>query len=79
MDLALNNLQRLICHKTQTTNHLHAIIETYIQIKIRTYKTRICINTQKHILIHLETYTNIEDIHMYLHINVHRYTRVHTH
>ena len=21
MDLALNNLQRLICHKTQTTNH----------------------------------------------------------
>ena len=25
MDLALNNLQRLICHKTQTTNqpHLH--------------------------------------------------------
>ena len=22
MDLALNNLQMLICHKTQTTNHL---------------------------------------------------------
>ena len=21
MDLVLNNLQRLICHKTQTTNH----------------------------------------------------------
>ena len=23
MDLALNNLQRLICHETQTTNQLH--------------------------------------------------------
>ena len=22
MDLALNNLQRLLCHKTQPTNHL---------------------------------------------------------
>ena len=23
MDLALNNLQKLICHKTQTTNQIH--------------------------------------------------------
>ena len=26
MDLALNNLQRLICHKTQTTNQLTDVI-----------------------------------------------------
>ena len=26
MDLALNNLQRLICHKTQTTNQLTRLV-----------------------------------------------------
>ena len=31
MDLALNNLQRLICHKTQQTKPTHNII-TYLQI-----------------------------------------------
>ena len=28
MDLALNNLQRLICHKTQQTNHLNVWKQT---------------------------------------------------
>ena len=27
MDLALNNLQRLICHKTQTTNQHHNLFQ----------------------------------------------------
>ena len=26
MDLALNNLQRLICHKTQTNKHVHYLL-----------------------------------------------------
>ena len=29
MDLALNNLQRLICHKTQPTNHIYIYIYNY--------------------------------------------------
>ena len=30
MDLALNNLQRLICHKNQTTNIIYVHTHTYI-------------------------------------------------
>ena len=36
MDLALNNLQRLICHRTQTNKHTHTIY-IYIYIYIYTH------------------------------------------
>ena len=32
MDLALNNLQRLICHKTQQTNQLFFILLTATEV-----------------------------------------------
>ena len=34
MDLALNNLQRLICHKTQQTNQTNLYIYIYIYIHL---------------------------------------------
>ena len=32
MDLALNNLQKLICHKTQTTNQQKEIHICYLEV-----------------------------------------------
>ena len=37
MDLALNNLQRLICHETQTTNQLFGFIYSYLIIYTQQY------------------------------------------
>ena len=34
MDLALNNLQRLICHKTRTTNHLKNLNERVFTVEL---------------------------------------------
>ena len=34
MDLALNNLQRLICHKTQTTNQPFNIFSFQVSLKV---------------------------------------------
>ena len=54
MDLALNNLQRLICHKTQQTKPNH-ILYTHMFI-LKTY----IIYTHKHIYIldtHIYVYT----------------------
>ena len=35
MDLALNNLQRLICHKTQTSNQPTLLLPQYVSIQAK--------------------------------------------
>ena len=37
MDLALNNLERLICHKTQTNNQPYIYIYIYVNTCIYIY------------------------------------------
>ena len=35
MDLALNNLQRLICHKTQQTNSKHTVRRNHNELYLK--------------------------------------------
>ena len=46
MDLALNNLQRLICHKTQQTKPNQTIFFIYIKTKQKTTKKQVQKRTQ---------------------------------
>ena len=66
MDLTLNNLQRLICHKTETTHpptNSHRI-HTYIYIYTLTHT-------------HIYIYTHTHRIHTYIYAQT--LTHIHTH
>ena len=47
MDLALNNQQRLICHKIQPTNHTHIYIYTHTYIFLMKIKNDLSIKKQQ--------------------------------
>ena len=51
MDLALNNVQRLICHKNQPTNHLSICLSIYVKSFNYIFNVRIkCIQSTQEIL-----------------------------
>ena len=59
MDLALNNLQRLLCHKTQTNNQLYIYIHIYIYIYTCIC---VCVHINRHIHTYIHTYTQKESL-----------------
>ena len=64
MDLALNNLQRLICHKTQQTKPN----EFQFLIIRKFYSNIFCMYTHSGTLIHAHTYIHT-CMHTYIHIS----------
>ena len=74
MDLALNNLQRLICHKTEPTNQTD-INSVFIKIRenISNKKCYVVVSKPKHIHTHTHTCT-----HTHSHTYIHTYAYTHT-
>ena len=63
MDLALNNLQRLICRKTQTTDKIEILeIEMFLTIKRCTYIQTACLYLTE--LFEMELFLTLK---LYLH------------
>ena len=68
IDLALNNLQRLICHKTQLTNHLSSLEESYTGKNIgrKIYRNNILFPkaiSNRFILSNMTDLENCRDLH----------------